>query len=60
MAAALCQGGSLPEATYRAAESAFGKDGLAEMAYLVGHYCVRSILLNTYDVSVPGGYGPAS
>ena len=50
----LTRGGQLPEATYRAALAAFGEHGLAELVYLIGSYCTISVLLNAYDVSVPG------
>ncbi|MCR0981700.1 carboxymuconolactone decarboxylase family protein [Roseomonas populi] len=50
----LVGGGQLPEATYQAALKAFGEEGVAELTYLVGAYCLVSVLLNAYDVSVPG------
>jgi 4-carboxymuconolactone decarboxylase len=54
VAAILSRGGQLPEATYRAACDAFGEEGMAELAYLVGGYCLVSVILNAYDISVPG------
>ena len=54
VAAALNRGGALPEATYRAAVDAFGHDGAAELIYLVGGYTLVSVLLNAFDVDVPG------
>ena len=33
---------------------AFGEQGVAEMIYLVGFYCLISVLLNGYDAAVPG------
>jgi 4-carboxymuconolactone decarboxylase len=54
MAAALTRGGALPEATYRAAVDAFGQDGAAELIYLIGGYSLVSVLLNAFDVDVPG------
>lgn len=54
VAARLCRGGQLPEATYQAAVGAFGEAGMAELAFLVGNYCVVSVLLNAFDVPVPG------
>lgn len=53
-ASALVRGGPLPEATYRAALACFGDEGVAELTYLVGAYCLVCILLNAYDASVPG------
>ena len=54
VAAILSRGGQLPEATYQAARDAFGEQGTAELAYLVGGYCFVSVILNAYDISVPG------
>ena len=54
VAAALARGGAMPEATYRAAVDAFGADGAAELIYLVGCYSLVSVLLNGFDVGVPG------
>jgi 4-carboxymuconolactone decarboxylase len=52
-AAALVNGGVLPELTYRAAVERFGIDGAAELSYLIGVYCMVSVTLNTFDVPVP-------
>ena len=54
VAAALTRGGPLPESTYQVALAAFGEKGTAELIYLVGFYCLISVLLNGYDMSVPG------
>ena len=54
VAAALARGGALPEATYRAALDAFGTDGAAKLIYLIGCYSLVSVLLNAFDVDVPG------
>ena len=54
VAAALSCGGPLPEATFQAARRAFGDKGAAELVFLVGGYCLVSVMLNAYDVSVPG------
>ncbi|MET0188187.1 MAG: hypothetical protein ABW212_04255 [Pseudonocardia sediminis] len=53
-AAALTRGGALPGATYQAALDAFGRDATAELIYLVGCYSLVSVLLNAFDVDVPG------
>lgn len=53
-AAVLSRGGQLPESTYKAAIKAFGKEGVAELVYLIGGYCLVSVMLNAYDISVPG------
>lgn len=54
VAAILAGGRQLPESTYQRARHAFGADQLAELIYLVGGYCLVSVLLNAYDMSVPG------
>jgi alkylhydroperoxidase family enzyme len=54
MAAALNRGGPLAETTYRAALSAFGEQGLAEVVFLVGCFSMVGVTLNAFDASVPG------
>ncbi len=51
---ALNQGGPIAESTYRACEATLGKEGVAEIIYLVGTFHLIAIILNGYDVSVPG------
>ncbi len=53
VAYALAAGGILPEATWRSAVETFGKDATAELLYLVGGYCLVSVILNGFDVPVP-------
>jgi 4-carboxymuconolactone decarboxylase len=53
VAAALMNGGVLPEPTYRHALALFGQRGLAELIYLVGHYCFVSTTLNGFAIGVP-------
>ena len=53
VAAVLSGGGQLHDTTYKAALNAFGSDGTAELFYLIGCYCMISVLLNGYDVPVP-------
>jgi 4-carboxymuconolactone decarboxylase len=53
VASELCSGGPLAESTYQAALGAFGETATAELVYLIGGYCLISIVLNAYDVSVP-------
>lgn len=40
--------------TYQAASDGFGERGVGELVFLIGARCAVSILLNAYDVSVPG------
>lgn len=54
LAAVLSGGKQLPESTYRAALTSFGDAGVAELVYLVGYYCLLSVVLNAYHISVPG------
>jgi 4-carboxymuconolactone decarboxylase len=54
VASALVSGGVLPELTYRQVIATFGEEGTAEFINLVGLYCMVSVTLNGFDVSVPG------
>ncbi len=54
VAVTLAGGRQLPASTYDRAVRAFGKDRTAELIYLVGGYALVSMLLNAYDMSVPG------
>jgi 4-carboxymuconolactone decarboxylase len=53
VASALVSGSVLPELVYRQARATFGKDGVAELIYLIGLYCLVSVTLNGFDVPVP-------
>lgn len=50
VAYALNQGDPIPETTYRMGEATFGREGMAE----VGTFHLVAVILNGYDVSVPG------
>jgi 4-carboxymuconolactone decarboxylase len=54
VASALNRGGSLSETTYRAAYSAFGELGVAEIVFLVGCFSMVAVTLNAFDTPVPG------
>lgn len=54
VAVTLAGGRQLPQSTYERAVKAFGEERTAELIYLVGGYCLVSLLLNAYDMSVPG------
>lgn len=54
IAVSLAGGKQLPGSTYQAGLDAFGQDGLGELVYLIGGYCLVSVLLNAFDMSVPG------
>ncbi len=53
-ASALVQGKQLPESTYEAGRRTFGDQGMGELIFLVGMYCLVSVVLNGFDVPVPG------
>jgi 4-carboxymuconolactone decarboxylase len=53
VAAALNRNAPLPETIYQAGVEAFGKQGMAEIIYLVGCFHLIAVILNGYDVSVP-------
>lgn len=50
---ALVSGRIVPKILYDQAQTMFGRDGLAELIYLVGLYCSVSIILNGFNVPVP-------
>lgn len=54
VATVLAGGRQLPQSTYERAVAVFGEERTAELIYLVGGYALVSILLNAYDMSVPG------
>jgi 4-carboxymuconolactone decarboxylase len=54
VAAVLNRGHQLPNSSYDVAVAAFGVQGVAEIAFLVGCYGLISTLLNTFDVNLPG------
>lgn len=54
VAVTLAGGRQLPASTYDRAVRAFGDDLTAELIFLVAGYCLVSLLLNAYDMSVPG------
>ncbi|MFG1399430.1 carboxymuconolactone decarboxylase family protein [Roseixanthobacter pseudopolyaromaticivorans] len=55
VASALVRGSTLPELVYRQAVDTFGEYAAAELIYLVGLYCLVSVILNGFDVPVPEG-----
>jgi 4-carboxymuconolactone decarboxylase len=52
-ASALVRGSTLPDLVYRQAVLTFGQEGAAELIYLVGLYCLVSVILNGFNVPVP-------
>ena len=53
VASALVRGSTLPELLYRQSVLTFGEEATAELIYLVGLYCLVSVILNGFDVPVP-------
>lgn len=53
LACALVSAGVVPNVLYDRAVAVFGKDGVAELIYLVGLYSAVSVVLNGFDVPVP-------
>jgi 4-carboxymuconolactone decarboxylase len=43
------------EATYAQAHALFGEAGMVELVALIGYYCLISMLLNLFEVPLPGG-----
>jgi 4-carboxymuconolactone decarboxylase len=53
VAHALATGHILPASTYGRAVQAFGRDGVGELVFLIGGYCLIAMLLNCFDAPVP-------
>lgn len=49
----LVNGHIVPDSTYEYAVSVLGKDGVAELFFLVGGYSLIAIILNGFDMSAP-------
>ena len=47
-------GEGLPTYTVSVRNDLFGEAQTAELIYLVGGYCLVAVLLNAFDVSMPG------
>ena len=60
VATALTRGAQVPESAYQAAIETFGEAETGELIFLVGFYCLISVLLNGFDVPVPGRDSDAS
>ena len=53
VADALARGQTLPASTYARAVALLGLDGVGELAFLIGGYCLISMTLNCFDSPVP-------
>ncbi|MCG8542856.1 MAG: carboxymuconolactone decarboxylase family protein [Alphaproteobacteria bacterium] len=49
---------AVSDATFTAAKDLLGPAGVVELVVLCGHYSVISLVLNTFDIQVPGGEKP--
>jgi 4-carboxymuconolactone decarboxylase len=54
VARALVCGRSLPASTYGRAAHLLGREGVGELVFLIGGYCLIAMLLNCFDVPAPG------
>ncbi len=50
----LATGHVVPESTYKHAVKLFGQDAVAELFFLIGSYSLIAMVLNGFDVPVPG------
>lgn len=53
IASALVQGRIVPDSAYNLAVKLFGKEGTAELYFLVGGYCLIAMILNGFDIAAP-------
>lgn len=54
VARTLTSGRTLPTSTYDRATDLLGGDGVGELAFLISSYCLIGLVLNCFDVPVPG------
>ncbi|MCG2616188.1 hypothetical protein LZZ85_17960 [Terrimonas sp. NA20] len=50
----LTKGNVLPDTTYARAVKLLGKDGVAELFFLIGGYGLLAVILNGFDMPAPG------
>lgn len=53
VATALTSGRILPGSTYDRATRLLGHDGIGELVFLIGSYCLIAMVVNCFDVPVP-------
>jgi 4-carboxymuconolactone decarboxylase len=56
VARVLTKGRILPDSTYGRAVTLFGKDGVAELFFLIGGYGLLAVILNGFDMPSPDNY----
>ncbi|MFE5331330.1 carboxymuconolactone decarboxylase family protein [Embleya sp. NPDC056575] len=54
VARALTSGHTVPDSTYARATELLGEEGVGELVFLIGSYCLIAMVLNCFDVPVPG------
>jgi len=54
VARALTSGRIVPASTYDRATHLLGLEGVGELVFLIGSYCLIAMVLNCFDVPVPG------
>lgn len=53
IARTLVQGHIVPDSTYKLAVNLLGEDGVAELFFLIGGYCLIAMVLNGFDIPAP-------
>lgn len=53
IAHALVTGHIVPDSTYKHAVNLLGKDGVAELFFLISGYCLIAMILNGFDIPAP-------
>lgn len=53
IAYALITGRIVPDSTYQYAVKLFGKEGVAELFFLISGYCLIAVILNGFDIPAP-------
>ena len=53
LALSLIGGHIVPASTYNQAVRLFGQDGVAELFFLIGGYCLIAVILNGFDMPAP-------
>src|SRR6185369_11316907 len=53
IAYALVSGHIIPDSTYKQAVGLFGRDGVAELFFLIGGYSLIAVILNGFDMPAP-------
>jgi 4-carboxymuconolactone decarboxylase len=56
IAYSLVTGHIVPDSTYKHAVHLLGKDGVAELFFLISGYCLIAMILNGFDIPAPGNH----